>query len=79
MQGGDWKQLETRKLTKLERSMLEAAKTRHKEGIAAPKVSGEGFCSGLFEMSVSEKGKWAKHLSSNLLIKMYGFHSNPGP
>ncbi|KAF5843500.1 hypothetical protein DUNSADRAFT_14416, partial [Dunaliella salina] len=35
--GGDWKQLETRKLSKLERSMLEAAKTRHKEGIAAPK------------------------------------------
>ena len=62
-QGGDWKQLETRKLTKLERSMLEAAKTRHKEGIAAPKVSEAGFCLGLLS---GKRGKGRP----NLLIRL---------
>lgn len=38
MQDEGWKQLQTRKLSKLERANLEAAKTRHKDGIAAPKV-----------------------------------------
>ncbi len=38
---GGWKQLEQKPLSKLERANLDAAKMRHKDSIAAPKVRPE--------------------------------------
>ena len=63
LQGGDWKQLETRKLTKLERANLEAAKTRHRDGIAAPKVGGLGMhVSVIVILHVNTQTYTRKHL-----------------